>query len=310
MIDTASALAALGLPVGLLILAALAAVLSSVLSARTAGAPMRAAALGPFAESARMLRQQRRTLAGADSLLWRIGGAGLLVVAALQVIVVPLGGVVAADLSIGVVWFNTMDVLLWALWWLLGWGANSAWSLVGGYRFLGQALAYELPLMFALTGPAIAAGSLRMTDVVAAQQALWNVALMPAAFLVYVVSVVAFTAWTPFATPAGRDAAGGVLAELSGPDRLVVLAGRYALLISGAAVAVPLFLGGGAGPLLPAAVWVLLKTAALTAAFVLLGRLLPAIRPERANEVAWAVILPLVLLQLLVVAVLAAVGRG
>lgn len=310
MTDAAAGLAALGVPFAVLILAALAAAFSAVLDARAAGAPLRAAGIAPVAEAARLLRQDRRTLAGADPLLWRIGGAGFLVVAVLQVIVIPIGSVVPADLSVGVVWFNAMDALLWAFWWLLGWGANSAWSLVGGYRFLGQALAYELPLMLAVLGPAIVAGSLRMSDVVAAQQSLWNIVLMPVAFLVFVASVVAFASWTPFATAAAGDAAGGVLAELSGPDRLVVLAGRYALLVSGAAVAVPLFLGGGAGPLLPAAVWVVVKTAILTAAFVLVGRLLPAIRPERANEVAWMVVLPLVLVQLLIVAALAALGRG
>lgn len=310
MADAAGGLAALGVPFAVLILAGLAAALSAMLDARAAGAPLRAAGIAPLAEAARLIRQERRTLAGADSLLWRIGGAGFVVVAVLQVIVVPIDQVVPADLTVGVVWFNTMDVLLWAFWWLLGWGANSAWSLVGGFRFLGQALAYELPLMLSVLGPAIVAGSLRMTDVVATQQSLWNVVLMPVAFLVYLASVAAFAAWTPFATAAAGDAAGGVLAELSGPDRLVVLAGRYALLVSGAAVAVPLFFGGGAGPVLPAAVWVVLKTAILTAAFVLVGRLLPAIRPERANEVAWILILPLVLLQLLIVAVLAALGRG
>ena len=66
---------------------------------------------------------------------------------------IPFGSFVLADLPVGLVWFNAVDVLLWALWWLLGWGANSSWSLVGGYRFLALALSYELPLMFALTAP-------------------------------------------------------------------------------------------------------------------------------------------------------------
>ena len=74
---------------------------------------------------------------------------------------------------------------------------------------------------------------------------------MPAAFAVYLASVYAFSFLGPFGYPAGRDLAGGVLAELSGPDRLVLQAGRWLLLTAGAAMAVPLFLGGGAGPLLP-----------------------------------------------------------
>jgi len=132
---------------------------------------------------------------------------------------------------------------------------------------------------------------------------------MPVAFLVFCLGVTAFSVWGPFAPPAGTDLAGGVLTELSGVDRLLVLAGRYALLAAGSAFAVPLFLGGGAGPVLPGWAWVLVKTVLLLAVLVALRRRFPALRPDRFAEVGWLVLLPLVLLQVLVVAVLA-VGRG
>ena len=80
---------------------------------------------------------------------------------------------------------------VWAFVWLLGWGPNAAHSLVGGYRFLAQALGYELPLMFALIAPAVAAGSLRLGDVAAAQHGLWYVVWMPVAFAVYCLGVLA-----------------------------------------------------------------------------------------------------------------------
>lgn len=305
----AAVLAAL-LPVGLLLLAGGAVAFQAVLDGRPARVPASVAVLAPLAETARLLRQGRRTLAGADVLLWRLAGVGLLVAAVLQVAVVPVGGAVVADLAVGVVWFNAVDVLLWACWWLLGWGANSTWALVGGHRFLAQALSAELPLMFALIGPAVAAHSLRMTDVVAAQRDLWFAVQMPVAFLVFLAGVVAFAAWGPFAASAGRDIASGVLAELAGTDRLLVLAGRAALLVAGAAVAVPLFLGGGAGPGLPPAAWTVVKTALLVAVLVVAGRRVPQLRPERLAEVSWLVVLPLVLVQLLVVAVLAAAEAG
>jgi NADH-quinone oxidoreductase subunit H len=164
--------------------------------------------------------------------------------------------------------------------------------------------------MFALTGPAIGGGSLDVAHIVDAQHTVWFIVWMPVAFLVYLASVVAFAAWGPFAAPSGTDAASGVLAELSGPDRLVVLVGRYALLVAGTAFAVPMFLGGGSGPLLPAWSWVLLKTAVLVAVLVAVRRLFPTIRPDRLAEVAWVVVVPLVLVQLLVIAVLATVWRS
>lgn len=307
---TIAALWTLTLPMAVAMAALLAASFNAALDARTSGLPAATGLASPVRETARLLRQQRRTLPGADSLLWRIGGSGFVVVAVLMVLVVPFGGFTFADLPVGLVWFNAMDVLLWALWWLLGWGANSTWSLVGGYRFLAQALSYELPLMFALTAPAIGAGSLRLRDIQAAQQDLWFVVWMPIAFLVYVAAVVAFSSWGPFQTATGQDAAGGVIAELSGVDRLLVRAGRYMLLVAGAAFAVPLFLGGGSGPWLPDPVWVIVKTLVLLAALTAGRRLFPTVRPERLAEVAWMLVMPLVLVQLAATAIIVVVNGG
>lgn len=282
--------------------------IDGVLAARLDGRPARTGATTPITETARLLRQRRRTTLAADKPLWRIGVGGLGVVALLMVAVVPLGRWTLLDLPVGVVWFNAMDVMVWALVWLAGWGPNAVHSLVGGYRFLAQALAYELPLMFALTAPAVAAESLRLADVVAAQQGLWFAVWMPVAFGVYCLSVVGFSVWGPLAPATGADIAGGVLSELSGPDRLLLLAGRYTLLTAGAAFAVPMFLGGGTGPLLPGWAWVLVKTLLLVAAFVAVRRRLPTLRPDRFVEVGWLVLLPAVLLQVLIVAVVAVMG--
>ncbi|MEO5610420.1 MAG: NADH-quinone oxidoreductase subunit H [Ornithinibacter sp.] len=281
-------------------------VLDAVISARAEGMPRGLALTRPLDESARLLRQRRRAPLSADTLLWRIGGGGLVIAALLMVAVVPLGSWVISDLDVGVVWFNAMDVAVWALVWLTGWGANSVHSLVGGYRFLALALAYELPLMFALVAPALGAASLNVGEVAAAQHSLWFVVWMPVAFAVYCLGVVAFSVWGPFTPPVGSDIAGGVLSELSGVDRLLVQGGRYALLAAGAAFAVPMFLGGGAGPLLPGWAWVLVKTAVLLAGFVWVRRRLPAARPDLLMEFGWVVLLPAVLVQDLVVAVVVA----
>jgi NADH-quinone oxidoreductase subunit H len=270
------------------------------LVATDAGRPVRPALAEPLQDAARLLVQRRRTTVAPDALLWRLSAGSLLVVAALMLAVVPLGGRPLLDIGVSVVWFNAMDVLLWAVFWLLGWGANSAYALVGGYRFLAQSLAYELPLMFAVTAPAVLAGSLDVSVVVAAQQGLWNVAVVPVAFVVFLLGVLGFSVVGPFAHPAAPDLAGGLLAELSGIDRLLVLAGRYALLVAGAAFSVPLFLGGGAGPVLPDAAWVLLKTAAVLALLLVARRRLPVLRGDRLLELGFLVLLPLTLLQLLV----------
>ncbi|MBN9151137.1 MAG: NADH-quinone oxidoreductase subunit H [Cryobacterium sp.] len=296
-------------PVVLGVLALAGAALNGVFVARAEGRPALSGAARPVLEVMRLMRQRRRVTVAADRLLWRIGGMALLVIALLKTAVIPLGPWILADISVGIVWFNAMDVMVWAGMWLIGWGANSAHALAGGYRFLAQAVSYELPLMFALVTPAVAAHSLRVSEVVDAQQDLWFVVWMPVAFLVFCGSVLAFSAWGPFATAAGADIAGGILTEVSGVDRLLIMAGRYALLATGAAFAVALFLGGGSGPLLPDWLWTIVKTLVLLAGFIAVSRRLSAIRPDRLAEVAWIVVLPLALLQTLVVSIIVAV-RG
>ncbi|WP_175409587.1 complex I subunit 1 family protein [Streptomyces sp. TRM64462] len=295
-------------PAAALVLLAALAVLAvagdALLAAREAGRPVTAsAALRPLLDVPRLLLAQPRRTPAADLLLWRIGVLTVPVAAVLASAVVPFGHLVVADLEVGVVWFNAMEVLTWGGLWLAGWGPNAAFALVGGYRFIAQGLAYELPLMLALISACTGAESLRVGDIAAAQDGLWFAVWMPVAFAVHLAGVLAFSFLGPFDHPAGRDAAGGVLGEASGTDRLLLRAGRWLLLTAGAAMAVPLFLGGGAGPLLPAWAWSLVKTLAVLALLVWARRRIPTLRPDRYVEFAWMVLVPLTLLQALAVAV-------
>ncbi|GAA2581603.1 complex I subunit 1 family protein [Actinomadura fulvescens] len=266
------------------------------------GGPVRSAA-DPLRETVRLLVQRRRVTTAPDRLLTRIGVISLPVAALLAAVVIPLGGTAVARLPVGVVWFNAMEVVAWASLWLTGWGVNSAFPLVGGYRFIAQGLAYELPHMFALITAALAAGSLDLSEVAAAQDGVWFAVWMPVAFAVYLLSALAMAFWGPMGHPVAEDLAGGVPLELSGPDRLIFFAGRYALLAVVAAAAVPLFLGGGAGPLLPAWAWALVKTCAVLVLLVWTRHRLPVVRMDRFMEVAWIVLIPATLVQLLVVAI-------
>jgi NADH-quinone oxidoreductase subunit H len=300
MITSAPLWSVLVVPAVLAAFAAAAVTANALLAARAAGRPLRAAAAGPLAEVPRLLAGQRRTTLAADTLLWRLGVLAVPAAGVLAALVIPFGGMTASRMSVGVVWFNAMEVLTWAGLWMAGWGANSALSLVGGYRFVAQGLAYELPLMFALIAVAAGAQSLNVADIAAAQSHLWFAVWMPAAFGVYLVSVCAFSFLGPFAYPAGRDLAGGVLAELSGADRLALEAGRWLLLTAGAGMAVPLFLGGGAGPVLPAWAWSAVKTLAVLGLLVWARRRLPVLRADRYVELAWVVLIPLTIVQALV----------
>lgn len=290
-------------------LAYAAAALDAALAAATYGRPVTAGVLAsPAWGAVRLLLTARRTTVTPDAVVWRVGGGGVPVAALLASVVTPLGPYAVADLDIGVVWWTALMALLWALVWLAGWGPDSAYPLVAGYRFIAQALAYEMPLALSVIAAALGAGSLRLGAIVADQRDLWYAAWMPVAFVVYLICALALAFWGPFGGPVAADLAGGAQAELSGVDRLVFLAGRYVVLTAAAAFAVPLFLGGGLGPLLPGWAWSLLKTAAVLALLVLARHRLPLARMDRFEEVAWMVLVPAVVAQLLAVALVVLTG--
>lgn len=305
MPDGTSPWAALLLPPALFGLAFVAAVASAGHAAVLAGRRLSVGELvTPLRATLRLLHVRRRTTLHPDALLWRVGGASILVTAVVALAVVPVEGRAVVPSSVGVVWFNAAETLLWAALWLTGWGANSAAGLIGGYRFLALALAYELPFMLALITAAIRGASLDPAVIAQSQEGLWSVVVMPVAFAVYLVSALALSFWGPFSQPSAADCAGGVLAELSGVDRLVVLLGRYGWLTAAAAMSVPLYLGGGAGPLLPPVIWQLVKTLIVLFVLVAARWWWPLIRTDRFEEIAWVILLPAILLQALVVSVL------
>lgn len=256
------------------------------------------AALAPLRDAARLLVEQPRRVVAADALLRRIGVVALPTAAVLAALVLPLGFRSVVDLEAGVVWFNALEVFAWASLWLAGWGTNSPFGLVGGYRFVAQGLSYELPHMLSLITAATAAETLRVGGVVDAQAELWYAVWLPLAFVLYLASALAMSAWPPFDQPL----ADGVATELGGVDRLLFFAGRRLLFLVAVAFSVPLFLGGGHGPLLPPWLWTLVKTAAVLAAVSAVARRLPTIRVDRYAELAWVVLVPLAIVQALVAA--------
>lgn len=290
-----------GLLAALALLAWVAASLSAYTQARSTGAN---AALNPLRELVRLLAKQRSSTLLPDIPLWRLGPALVLLVPILAATVIPIApGIAVADLSIGLVWWTAMMALLWVGVFMTGWGANSPYPMIGGYRYVAQALAYEMPLAIVVITIALPAESLQLSEIVERQSELgWFVLWAPAGFLVYLIAAAAMAFWGPFSTPTANDLGGGVLAELSGVDRLLFLLGRYLVLVVAAAFAVPVFLGGHHGPLLPGWLWLLVKTLAMLALLVWARQWLPRIRIDRFEEFAWVVLIPLTLVQLFVVA--------
>jgi NADH-quinone oxidoreductase subunit H len=177
---------------------------------------------------------------------------------------------------------------------MAGWGAGRPLQLIGGFRFIALMLAFEMPIVMAVTAVGAPAESLRPSAIVDAQNVVPLALSQPLAFVLFVPAVMAVAFIPPFDLPqAEGELAGGAFSSYTGVHAAVVGLAQKVLLLGAAAMTATLFLGGWRGPLLPAGVWMALKTLAVAAAMLYAGRRLPRAEIDRVLPFAWKVAIPL-----------------
>lgn len=281
----------------------LVAVLDRWIGSAVAGAPIRLPALlaDPFRSAAALLVQQRRTTEHPDAQGWAFAPALLFGLAALALVMVPLGpNLVVADPATGFVIFSAAIAFVMIAVFLHGWSPNSTFALHGAYRYGAQALSFQIPFLLAMLATALPAQSLSIVDIVTSQESLWNVVRQPLGLPLYLVVGMGVSFWGPLNLPDAPDLAGGTSVEDGGIGRLLWTVARAAMLVAVAAMGAAGFLGGWWGPLLPGPVWVIAKTVVLLIVFVGAGHLLARIRIERFVLISWALLIPLALLNVFV----------
>lgn len=284
-----------------------AAVLDGLVAAVVADVPVRWPRLlaGPARRAALLLLQQRGRTERYDAQAWALAPALLAALAATAAAVVPLGPRMRlADSPNGFVLFAAAVVLVMVAVFLHGWAPNSPFPLIGAYRFAAEALSFQIPFLLAMLATALPAESLAIGDIVGSQHGLWNVVRQPLGLPLYLVVGVGVSFWGPLNLPDAADLAGGTSAEASGVARLLWQVARLAMLVALAAMGAAVFLGGWWGPGLPGPAWMLVKSLLLLVVLVASRHLLVRVRVERFVVVAWAVLVPLALLNVFVSGVL------
>ena len=266
----------------------------------------------PLAEAMSLLRQEDLTPRGADALLFRSAPLVALATVGLAALVVPLGpDLVGFDPSIGLFYFIVVLGPFVIAMTNAGWGQNAKEGLFGAFRAAAHLVSYEVPLGFAAIGPVIAAESLSTVRIVAAQDRIWYGVWQPLGVAIYLVAALVMTYRHPFDLPqAGSELEGGVFAEYSGPRLLLFQVALDALFVLLMAMGALLFFGGWRGPLLPAPLWMALKTLALATLVSWAGRRVPRLRHDQMLSLAWKVLLPASLVNVALVGILALVIPG
>jgi NADH-quinone oxidoreductase subunit H len=233
---------------------------------------------------------------------------------------VPLGGMnAAAGLEVGVLYLLALSSLGVYGIVLAGWSSNNKYSLLGGLRSSAQLISYELAMTMAVLGVLLATGSLRLDDVVAAQQQhVWNVLLQPIAFICFLVASFAETNRLPFDLPeAETELVAGYHVEYSSMKFAAFFMAEYMNMFTAAALSVTLFFGGWSLPgvhltgwlgLIVSLVVFLAKVGFFLWLFVWVRWSLPRFRYDQLMALGWKGLLPLATLNLVWVGVAMSLG--
>ena len=233
---------------------------------------------------------------------------------AIQLVIPYTGGMAATELDVGLVFivaitgFTTMAILLG------GWSSRNKYSLVGALRAAAQMISYEIPMILGLLVVAMVVGSLRITDVVAAQADYqWIAFYAPFTFLIFYIASIAELNRGPFDLPESEsELVSGYGTEYSGMRFGMFFLNEYAGLTIMSMVTVTLFFGGWQGPFANAVVfwgvswigifWFLVKVYILVFALVWIRLSLPRLQVDQLMAFAWKILIPLGLLNILATA--------
>lgn len=228
-------------------------------------------------------------------------------------VVIPFGPeLIGADVSIGLFYFIVVvDFVVLGIA-LAGWGANTPHGIEACYRAVAQLAAYVIPLGLAIIGPIMMARSLSTVAIVEAQAdaGLWYVVAQPIGFALYVVCGLMQSYRAPFLEPFAARIDHGVIGHSGGWMLLLWRLALAAVLFVVAAMGAVLFLGGYAGPVLPGPVWMTLKTFGIMILMLWLGRKIRLLTVDEMLRLAWKILIPLGLVNVLIVGALILLGVG
>jgi NADH-quinone oxidoreductase subunit H len=218
--------------------------------------------------------------------------------------VVPLApGFVVADLNVGLLFFLAAASLGVYAVALGGWSSNNKYALLGAVRAVAQMLSYEVFLGLALMGVVILSGSFNLQAIVAAQQGMWFCIPQFAGLVIFLIAGFAQAHRLPFDLPeAESELVAGFHSEYSGIKFGLFFVGEYLNITLISLMTVILFFGGWLGPWLPPVVWLGVKTFVFICGFILVRAALPRPRYDQLMHLAWKILLPLALVNLLVTA--------
>jgi len=297
--------------------------------------PMEAGPYGSmqlFAEVGKWLQKEDITPERADRFIFKIAPLVVLTSTFLLVAVVPFGpDAWFTNFEAGVFYMLAVSSVSVLGILIAGWSSANKYSLLGGLRAAGQLIAYELPMVLAVVGVIIQAGTMNLQEIVVSQNAGeifgWNGLGNPflltqiIGFVIFMIAVQAELTQTPFDMPiAESELVSGYMTEYSGFRFLTFFIAEFATAGVFSLIASVLFLGGWGipfswfgwsgiddvdnwmnvvGPLIMVTKMMLLSFVIMWVRFSY-----PRFREDQLQRFAWKVLVPVSLVNIMVTAIL------
>jgi NADH-quinone oxidoreductase subunit H len=272
--------------------------------------------LQPIADAIKLMMKEDVVPTAADKPVYNLAPIVFLLPCMLIFGTIPFApGLGVADLNIGILFFLAISAMEIVGLFMAGWGSNNKYALLSAMRAVNQVISYDLPFIFAALVPVVLAGSLRLSDIAAAQSGLWFVfypVLGQLAFIAFVVSTVAAENRAPFdILEAESELVAGFRVEYSGMKFALIQLGEYAHIVGSSFLGALLFLGAwsGPGPEWLGPVWFLGKAMVMFLIVTWVRWSFVRIRVDQILALSWKALLPATLLLLLSTAIVV-VWRG
>ncbi len=278
-----------------------------------------------LADGVKFLQKEDISPNGADRWVFKVAPLVVLMSTLLLYVALPTSmRLVVADLDVGVFFVLAVSSLSVIGVLMAGWASANKYSLMGALRAAGQLIAYELPMVLAVVGVIIQAGTMSLNGIVLAQNDGsifgWGGIGFPyiltqfVGFFIFIAAVQAELTQPPFDMPvAESEIVSGYQVEYTGFRFLIFFLAEFATAFAFAAIAAVLFLGGWAVPWLPTSSdWyyvlgpIVLFAKVMVVAFIIfwVRFTYPRFREDQLQSLAWKVLIPLALLNIVVTAAL------
>jgi len=277
-----------------------------------------------LAEAGKFLQKEDIFPARADRTVFALAPVVVIVSTFMLYAVIPAGpDLVVEDLDTGIFFalavgsISVIGVLM------AGWSSASKYSLLGALRAAGQLIAYELPLVLAVVGVVIQAGTMSLQGIVTsqAQGEIFGFGLIGnpfiltqfVGFVIFILAAQAELTQTPFDMPvAESELVAGYMTEYSGFRFLFFFIAEFGTAFALAGIAATMFLGGWYVPFLPdGLLGNLIGPAVLGGKIMVIAFLIfwmrftfPRFREDQLQAIAWKFLIPISLVNIAVTAVL------